>query len=251
MVEWLTRSAWSDLYNLNGLTDAFITVDVDWAPDFALEQLMLDLTKLGIPATIFATHPTDLLIGAGPKFEIGIHPDFTRIDKENTVKSKFETLLRYYPAALATRSHRNFFGQNTCQIASGLGLRFELSHVTFQMPYAQVFADQYGLTRASYTWEDGLHLDYGLPLEVQRVDLNSPGLKIFNLHPVLYYLNCTNDEQRKQATSGISDLTSVKVSMLASHVNSGFGMRDFSLALLSHLKSQNVKFHLVSQALNR
>lgn len=247
----LSNSEWGGLYNLDGLTDVFITADVDWAPDFALERMLNDFDDIGVNATIFATHRSSLLARVGKSFEIGIHPDFTRTDRSQTVRDKVKELLETYPAATVTRSHRNFFGQNTCQVAAELGLKADFSHVHFQLPFAQVFRDQYGLVRASYTWEDGLHLDYKIPMSMNCIDMESPGLKVFNFHPVLYYLNVSDDNQRRSAVAGISDLTAASKSRLEKYAmpDSFPGIRQLSLELLKDLKRRGVRFRLSSEAL--
>ena len=61
-----------------GESFAYITLDIDWAPDFVLESVIEMVTKANVYATWFITHNTPLLetLAQNPKFELGIHPNF-------------------------------------------------------------------------------------------------------------------------------------------------------------------------------
>lgn len=238
----------SHLYNLDGLKTVLLTADVDWAPDFAIEFLLSEFEKLGLKLTLFATHDSPIL-RASPKWcEIGLHPDFTRVSGKEDFRGKFERLLTYYPDAVGTRSHRNLFGQNTCELAAAVGLKYDLSHTQFQVPGCQAFEDQYGLVRASYSWEDGLHCDYEMPMDISGIDFHSKGLKIFNFHPLLFYLNCTTDQDRRQAVQGVGALNQMTESALQPHVRTGRGIQNVARELLTHLKEREVQFLLGREA---
>jgi hypothetical protein len=88
-------------------------------------------------------------------------------------------------------------------------------------------------------------------MSIANIDIDSPGLKVFNFHPVLYYLNVSDDNQRRAAVAGISDLTSVSKSHLQKYVmpDSFRGIRQLSLELLKELKRRGVRFRLSSEAL--
>lgn len=234
-------------YNLNGVKRVFITADIDWAPDFAVDFFLQSLHDLGIRATVFATHRQHMLRNS-EWLEVGLHPDNTRSDPTYGLSRKIVDLKEIYPDAVALRCHRNFFGQNIADMAVKAGLKYDISHVLWQKPYAQVFRDQWGLVRASYGWEDGLHCDYALPFDLSEVDCHSPGLKVYNFHPIFFYLNSPNDQHRRQALSGYRDLTQAKKSDIDPLVWKDKGNRDFSLSLLRHLKGIGCEFLLGAEA---
>ena len=105
--------------------------------------------------------------------EVGLHPDNTRPDKEAGLNNKIAVLKEFYPDAVGLRCHRNFFGQNIADLAVRADLKYDISHVLWQKPWCQAFVDQWGLVRASYGWEDGLHCDYNLPFDLGAVDFSS------------------------------------------------------------------------------
>lgn len=247
----MAQRDFSKLYNLHGLDAVLLTTDIDWAPDFAIEFMLSELDKIGVKLTAFATHGSGVLKQKIDWLEVGLHPDFTRVSGREDFAAKFDQLLEIYPTAKGTRSHRNLFGQNTCEIAMQKGIEYELSHVQFQVPWCQAFVDQWGLVRGSYSWEDGLHCDYKLPLEISAVDLSSPGLKIFNIHPVLFYLNCVTDQDRRKAVGHIRDLAAASKAEFDAHVVPGRGIRDLTLELFRELKSRSVIFYSGKEAFGR
>ena len=60
--------------------DAFIiTVDIDWAPDFVMDELLETLISAAVKSTWFITHRSPLLEKLREQkslVELGIHPNF-------------------------------------------------------------------------------------------------------------------------------------------------------------------------------
>ena len=57
--------------------DFFLTMDIDWAPDWMIEPFLNILIKEKIYSTIFVTHQSNLLenIKKNSFIEIGLHPN--------------------------------------------------------------------------------------------------------------------------------------------------------------------------------
>ena len=238
----------SSFYNLSAPEDSVVTADIDWAPDYAVEFMLAKLEELHVPATVFATHRQRSLVDAGALVRVGLHPDPTRALAHTTATGMLQNLLDIYPEAVGLRCHRNFFGQNIAESAAAVGLRYDASHVSWQLPWAQAFVDQFGLVRFSYTWEDGLHCDFGLPLDSDVVDLETPGLKVLNIHPLLFFLNCVTDDDRRAAVRSYSDLTSAPYSELSQHVRHGWGIRDVTISLIERARRMNMRFAFLDDA---
>lgn len=237
---------WAGFYNLNGFSSFALTSDVDWAPDYCLEDVLSLVNDFGFDLSVFATHDSEVLRFAPDFVEVGLHPDFTRPDPEHGIRRKILDLLDIYPAAKGVRAHRNFFGQNIAQLAREAGLLYDASVFHWSKPFCGVERDQYGLIRMSYCWEDGIQADRGLPWELEHVPLMSPGLKILNVHPIFIYLNCPNDAYRRSVTSGVQDLTKLSYSDAKSQVYKGYGARDFYIDLLKHLRMSGAQTYKLS-----
>jgi hypothetical protein len=249
---YFAADPYARFYNLDGLTDVFLTCDIDWAPEFAIETVLRAVEAHGHKLTIFATHRSELLLGARASdwLEVGLHPDFTRQDGKRRFEERIQALKQVYPAAVGMRSHRDFFGNNIGDIARENGLRYDASTFLWNQPFCTAHVDYNGMTRFSYCWEDGIHLDMGFGLDVSRVTLDAPGLKILNVHPILMYLNSSSEAHRRAVTSRYADLTTAPEAEISADVNRGRGIADVWRDLLRYLAEHGVRTHLLGEAAN-
>jgi len=241
MEKYFQNDQLSQFYNLNGLKDIILTSDVDWAPEYAIEDLLNIIKTLDFKLTIFATHKSEVLLRKYDYVEVGIHPDFTRRNQAEWFDDKVKKLKEIYPEAVGTRSHRNFFGQNIGDIALANGLKYDASTFLWNEPFCQAHVDYNKMLRFSYMWEDGIHLDTDTPKKIENINLHTPGLKILNVHPILIYLNAPNDNYRRIVTSKYSDLTAAPKREIDKFINtSKYGIKDFYIDILKYLKTQKV-----------
>jgi peptidoglycan/xylan/chitin deacetylase (PgdA/CDA1 family) len=241
MQHYFKDDSFRDFYNLDGLDTVVLTTDIDWAPDYATEAVLNLVAEAGMKITAYATHDSPLLKASTEFVEIGLHPDNTRPDPVHRFARKLPDLMEIFPDAVGLRCHRNFFGQNISDLAKECGLRYDLSTFLWRQPFAQAHVDYNGLVKMAYVWEDGIHVDVGEPLALDRIGLDSPGLKVLNVHPMLIYLNAPDDHLRRRLTKGIADLTSVPSSHFESGIHTGYGLRDFYRDLLAELKRRGVR----------
>lgn len=234
-------------YNLTNLENVFLTTDVDWAPDFAIEDVLGLVQSFNFKITVFTTHYSQVLKST-THTEIGLHPDYTRPSKEDPFRSKLMPLKEYYPDAVGVRSHRNLFGQNISDISSEAGLIYDASTFLWKQPFCQIHVDYNNLIRFSYMWEDGIHADTNQPWEIDSIGLHTPGLKILNVHPILIYLNCPDDNYRREVTKSYSDLTKASYNDLKKQIYPGYGFRSFYKDILSYLANKNLSTHLLKEA---
>ncbi|WP_212644808.1 hypothetical protein [Delftia sp. PE138] len=241
MHEFFSQDPFRSFYNLDGLDTVVLTTDIDWAPDYATEVVLDMVAQAGMKITAYATHDSALLKASTSFVEIGLHPDNTRPDPVHRFSKKLPDLMEIFPDAVGLRCHRNFFGQNISDLAKACGLTYDLSSFLWRQPFAQAHVDYNGLVKMSYVWEDGIHVDIGEPLDLSRIPLDDPGLKVLNVHPMLIYLNASDDNLRRGLTKGISDLASVPRSHFEGHIYKSYGLRDFYRDLLNELKRRGVK----------
>jgi len=230
-----------DAYNLDGLDTVVLTTDIDWAPDYATRAVLDLVADAGMRITAFATHDSPLLKAATDFVEIGLHPDNTRPHPQHGFARKIPDLLELFPDAVGLRCHRNFFGQNISDLAHAAGLTYDISTFLWRQPFAQGYLDYNGLVKLAYVWEDGIHVDVGEALELERVGLDLPGLKILNVHRMLIYLNAPDDQLRRRLCRGIGDLTTVPETHFRDHIHQGYGLRDFYRDLLAELRRRKVR----------
>jgi hypothetical protein len=231
----------ADFYNLDGFSRYAMTADIDWAPDYAVADMLGLFAEAGVKLTCYATHRSPILRGTTPEVEVGLHPDYTRPHPEGGFRRKLLELKDMFPDAVGVRSHRNFFGQNTAHFAAEAGLTYDSSVLLWRQPFCQIYRDQWGLYRMPYCWEDGIQADMRLPWTLDVVPMETPGLKIFNIHPIFIYLNCPDDDYRRAIVRDYPDLTQAPESVLAPQRHDGYGARRFLIDLLKTLKASGAR----------
>jgi hypothetical protein len=233
-------------YNYTDSKTAFITVDVDWAPDSIVELLVEWFMIKNIPITLFFTHQSKLAkdLAENPNIEIGIHPDFSR---NNNADECVKALKYIYPNAIGSRSHRNIDGRIVTDALARNGLKYHSNKLTWGLSHLEVMPVYNGMVEVPYFWEDGYHLELGVKLKKEELNLYTRGLKIFNIHPMLFFLNCINDNQRKLATNNINDLTASNNNDFTQYINKGEGISTFSKNIFLSLKSSGFEFLLLKE----
>jgi len=218
------------------------TCDIDWAPEFAIDNTIAFFNDLGIKLTLFATHDSFVVKSSG--LEIGIHPNLSRTT-ENNYEKVISELMNIYPDAKGSRTHRNYFGYTTPHYLIKNGLEYDISVINWLQPS---FCNKHftGLKTLTYSWEDGLHFDYDLDLSPNMVPYKSK-ICIYNVHPIVIYLNQNSEKIRKDAVKNISDLTSASINHLSNFVYDGYGIKnlikDFVFGKNSITLKEFIKFY--------
>lgn len=209
-----------------------VTVDTDWAPEWCIQWLLDELLNFEYHPIIFFTNSSEIPIRYRGKIEVGIHPDFSRKNFEESV-SNFKQLKKMFPDAIISRSHRNVFGQHIARLLIENNIKFDVSTLLFNIKTSN-WTDSRGLRRISYSFEDGVYLDELVKNPNIKINFQEERPTIVNLHPVLLYLNSINDTNRRSFTSRYSDLTKVPRDIFDEFSNkSELGIRDFVWHLLS------------------
>lgn len=219
------------------------TCDIDWAPEFVIDYTINFFENLGIQLTLFATHDSNIVKSSN--LEVGIHPYLSRVT-ENQHSDVIADLMDIYPDARYSRVHRNYFGYSTPKYLVNNGIELDISVVHWLQP---AFGNRHftGLKTLTYSWEDGLHFDYGLDLSPDMIPYNNK-ICIYNIHPIVIFLNQNSEDIRKEAVKNISDLTSISYKQLSTHINKEYGIRnlieDFNKDKKSISLQEFIEIHL-------
>jgi hypothetical protein len=227
----------------NGCSRICLTLDIDWAPDDIIRHVLWRLEEAGVKATLFATHESRLLASLGERrFEIGLHPNF------NNAQGDFESPLRklkaLYPRARGGRSHHLYVSSHILQLYRKYGLKYESN---IFLPYHSglhpvLYCDD--LVSVPFFWSD----DYKYasdtePLELKRMVLHKPGLKVFNFHPTHVYMNTYAEEHYKAYKPHYQDPAA-----LEPHINrSRPGVGTFFADLLDYIAAQQQETYTLSE----
>jgi len=172
------------------LNEFVLTFDVDWAPDFIIDEVVDFLVEKGVKATWFITHDSPSirkLLDHNEIFELGLHPNFLPNSSQGSnVKEVMNNLKKIIPESKIIRTHalfqstylfRNLVKDFNIKIDSSL----LLPNTSNLEPHKIYFDDQNNeLVRVPFFWEDDIEMynpQKSLSLENERYHVN--GLKIF------------------------------------------------------------------------
>jgi len=212
------------------------TCDIDWAPEFVIDDTITFFEELGIKLTLFATHDSSVIKSSG--LDIGIHPYLSRVT-ESEYNKIIENLMYIYSEAKGSRTHRNYFGYTTPEYLSKNGIEYDISSINWLQP---AFGNIHftGLKTLTYSWEDGLHFDYGLDLSPSKIPYVNKTC-IYNVHPLIIYLNQNSETVRKEVLKDIKDLTSINKKRIINYINPGYGIKNVIKEFVTEKQSITLK----------
>ena len=183
------------------MTDAYVvTLDIDWAPDFIIDEVAGHLVDKGVKATWFLTHDSPAvrrLLARADLFECALHPNFLPDSTQGTNEREvIGYLRRIIPDTGIMRSHALL--QST-PLLTMLVDRYGIdTDVSLLMPGVAKLAPHLvhfklgspPLLRIPYFWEDDLEMNSPQPCwSLSDSRYHVEGLKIFDFHPIHVYMN--------------------------------------------------------------
>jgi hypothetical protein len=169
-----------------------VTLDMDWARDEVAGPVVEMLRRRGVKATFFATNESELLSGLeGGQFEVGLHPNFN--NAAGDFRKPIESLKRLYPRARGARSHSLFVSSHILQLYAEFGLSYESNIFLYMHEGLHPVLRFDGLASIPFYWSDDKHISLRRPFELRALDLETPGLKVLNFHPMHVFMNTSSD----------------------------------------------------------
>ncbi|MEL6352000.1 MAG: hypothetical protein AAFR58_09555 [Cyanobacteria bacterium J06627_28] len=205
------------------MTELLLTLDTDWAPDFAIDFVADYLVAHQVKATWFVTHASpaiERLRQYSELFELGIHPNFlTNSSHGSTPEAILQRCMELVPEAKSMRTHA--LVQSTPLLNMVMEKTPIVSDVSLLLPKAPglqpvSYPCGRGLLRIPYFWEDDIEMEYEqpswqlAPLLDEDLDKGAKGLKIFDFHPIHIYLNSADMkpyQAMKRLGKGLSEVS--------------------------------------------
>lgn len=215
----------------------FLTIDIDWAHDDVIAEVLHILEDRDVSATWYITHDTPLLarLRENPRFELGIHPNFNalllgREDNGSNATDVVQRLMDLVPEATSVRSHSLTIGSQILEVFHSAGLTHECNHL---VPYQNNIVLQpwrcwTTLTRVPHFWEDDIALLDPEPASIQSL-AERDGLRVFDFHPIHIVLNTDRISRYEEARPYFRDFPALKK---CANVG-GLGVKDHLLDLLN------------------
>jgi hypothetical protein len=226
-----------------GKGDVCLTLDVDWAPDHAIDWVADLLIDHAVKATWFVTHNSPAVdrLRAQPKlFELGIHPNFLAGSTHGTtVDQVLDHCLELVPEARSMRTHGLW--QSTLLFQKVLerksNIRADVSLLAFGAAGLSPFLHRYrghSLWRIPYQWEDTFAME-AQAFPERPLEWAGGGLKIFSFHPIHVVLNATTMGNYQRLKQAVPCLSEAGAAALAPYQEKGTGMRQRFIELVEHL----------------
>jgi len=244
---------------MSDLIDHYIlTIDVDWAPDFAIDHVANILIEHNVKSTWFITHRSKAIerLRIKPKlFELGIHPNMLPGSTHGCTEEQVLThVLDIVPGATSMRTHGLYQTSNwLAKAANEFGI---LTDVSLFLPRtANITAHQLhwkdsSLWRIPYFWEDDAEMYEKNPIwKISDNRLNINGLKVFNFHPIHIVLN-TNRFEWYEHLKQIRPLKLWDESFAKEHAQKGIGPQTFFLDLVKNLSGHGIQIKEMVNQLN-
>jgi hypothetical protein len=172
-----------------------LTLDQDWAPDWATEDALDRISAAGAAATLFVTHASPGLERwrTRPGLELGVHPNFLPGSTHGaTVDAVLDHVRGLVPDARGVRAHGLVRGTHLLEAYGRRGYAYDASDLIDGTPGLTVLPRWSGVARVPIFWEDDVHLHYGHPAAWEAVPPGTRGVRVFSFHPVLLALNAAD-----------------------------------------------------------
>jgi hypothetical protein len=186
--------------------DCAMTIDVEWAHPEVLADLCSLLDRHAVRATFFCTHP-GIELG---RHEGALHPNFRRCGDgmQNALRAlgpgASETALQrrvlgqlssWYPQARGVRAHSLFYDSSLLPLYAACGIAYDSSYCLFLKDNLAPAWKECAILELPVYYMDHLDLlQEATRFELANIPLALPGLKIFDFHPNLVYINAESTD---------------------------------------------------------
>ena len=225
-----------------------ITVDTEWAHPLVLADLLDLLDAYGVTATLFCTGPVE-----ARGHEVAIHPNFRRggdavrslLARPANEAAAWDDALIYrgvlaqmretFPDAIGSRSHSLIYDSALLPELAAAGFRYDSTYMTPLRSVAP-FPKEHGVWEIPIYYMD--HVDLittATGFRVEALGLDGPGLKVFDFHPNMVFINAATETQYLDSKSCYHDPRA-----LLSYRSEGGGVRSLLVALLERVRSDAI-----------
>lgn len=208
-----------------------VSVDLDWASEAAVENLLDFLEERRIPVTVFVTHRSARVESVLGKIEVGLHPFFgVGSSHGETVNEVVRHVLELPHNLPAFRCHRFAVSNESREALVKAGLKIS-SNVCADLEFVPAFRERCGLVEVPIFLEDGGFLRCGHSLNLK---IEAKGPLVLLVHPMHFAVNTPHfgymtDIKQSTSREAWNTMTSSTIEAVRWR---GRGIRDFIMDLL-------------------
>ncbi len=222
------------------------TMDVDWASEDCISEMLGFFSALNFPITVFCTHPSKALsLHTGdPSVELGVHPNYCFPSSQGaTIDEVTDYVMKLVPGARAVRGHRWFESNDMYDRLTERGIRYDSNDCTL-MDLAEPFIHRSNVLRFPVFFEDGGMLWNGFEPDFAangKPYFSGNGLKVLDLHPIHYAINSPTLAYYRHVCDdlmpGLSGMTNGDISRLR---YKGAGIRTYVMELVEYIYAKHI-----------
>jgi len=238
--------------NYSSKETIFLSFDIDWVPDFML-SFTADLVS-HLDASFMHTHSSPVCKQVAENFPSGIHPNLQKnSDQGNGIDESIKFLRELGVDFETCRFHVLKHGYPDLIKLSEHGTKLDSSTILFNgKNILPTYHHDLDMVLAPYFWEDGIHLrGKELKGEAGIIDWSTPGLKIFDFHPLDIYLNTNSMDLRNSFKASVTKLQDTEEDFCEKFINRDLtGTRDILIELIAKEKRGEITIKSLT-SLNR
>lgn len=213
----------------------FLTIDLEWASDVAINFLIDLLLSYDVKATFFLTHDSlavRRILKNKKNFSIGLHPNFNNLleNREKTnknYKSVFINLQKKFKKAKIVRSHSLVNSSKLTSYYKQKGIKFISNELCYKIKNLKPWKDYNGIINLPIIWADDIAL-YLKDINNNLKFINHKNLNILDFHPTSVFINSSDFYKNKTALRKQN-----KIKFLKKNINDKkYGVQDFFKAIL-------------------
>lgn len=162
-----------------------ITADLDWAPNYVIDNMIEILDKYSINATFFCTHKVDI-----KKHELGIHPNFLPNSTQGKTPLVILTnLKKIFPRAKGVRAHNLLNYSSLYSLYKKVGIEYD-SSIIIPLRETQPYMKYPGILEIPMSFEDDLYFSNNKKtFRIKELRITKNKDFVFNFHPIHIFLN--------------------------------------------------------------
>lgn len=229
--------------NLNGFC---FTIDIDWASEFAIKNILDFFEENNIPLTVFSTHKSHYLEEklSTTCLDVGLHPNFIFPSTQgNTIDTVIDYCHQLYPYAESFRCHRWYSSNDIYDKLSRCGLKYE-SNICTAFNLLPPFIHRSGLISFPTFFEDGAYLYHQLDLDFKNTEylFSSPGLRVIDLHPMHFAVNTPYFKYMRDIKDRLqpSDWNNLDADNIKKLRFDGLGIKDYIQNLVEYIHTNKL-----------
>ncbi len=212
-----------------------ITIDVDWASNELIHDVVNLLNERKLQSTFFITNQINF--SSLNNHELAIHPNFEIIgDEENTLKNIINLLPQN--KTKGCRSHKLFNSSTIFQLYKKFGIEYDSNYYIPSSKYSEPFLiDWADILEIPFFFADDAYYETKNNFVLSDIDIKDNGIKVFLFHPFHIFMNTYNVNDYNKHKNFYHDLDYLEKNKNTQKN----GIRDMFISLLDYIEKNNIE----------